>query len=305
MNPVTAPLPFVPPAPAVAPAVVAPAAVPRAVPRPGVASSKAPRPVAVAVVAPPPPVAPVTVAPPVPVPAAAPIAAPAPALELVAQPTLPDADLEMLEEEPVVSSAPLAEAELVTDLPRPIWGSLVGAAPVPAQVTAPIAFAATVLAEPVRTPAPSLSTDIAIDDVEVEALAIEAPAVREPYHTPTPSILMRLTMHSMLLGTPDPILVQKATPEVAARRRRLTWMVKGAIAACAAVCAIAVGASAVSANEGTKRASAAPPQVAAVVHGVVVAKEERALEGNKLRPRASQGVAASTTTSKKGARAKK
>ena len=254
-------------------------------------------------VAPAPPVA--SPAPPVPAPMFAPaIAAPLPfvasppvVIQTIApSPTLPDADLEELEDD--------TAAELVEPaLPRPVSAS-VAEATVEAVAATP---------EP-REPAPSIDVEVEVPSAPnpfvfapveptLHQPLFREPAFREPARSAAPSLLMRLTMPSLLLGTPDPVLVKKMTPEVADRRRRLTRVVKGTIAACAAMCALAVGASILSAGEGSAQAASASPAVVAqgAVHKVVVTRDDLDTSANKLRPRGASFAARGA----KGPRAKK
>lgn len=203
------------------------------------------------------PVAPVSAPPPPIV-----ISVPPPAI-VAREQTLPDADLEM--EEVVVEPAE----------PRPMWASLAEA--------------------PMRAAEPS-SLEIQVDEEPAPpAPVLAAPMFREPAPSlpearrPAPSLFMRMTMPSLLLGTPDPILLAKMTPEVADRRRKLTRIVKATLAGCAALCALAVGATILSASEGSAHAAASPAAAPAAhaAHGMVVAKDELSVESTKLRPRAT------------------
>lgn len=267
-------------------------------------SSLVKRPLApVAPVAPSAPVAAPFAAPALPIPVASPavMAAPLPFVpapviqEMAPSPTLPDADLEEALEDDTA-------AELVVEpaLPRPIWASVAEASVEPVAAVREPAPSIDVEVEVASTPNPFVFAPV---EPTLHQPLFREPAFREPARSATPSLLMRLTMPSLLLGTPDPVLVKKMTPEVADRRRRLTRVVKGTIAVCAAMCALAVGASILSAGEGSAQAASASPASVAqgTVHHVVVAKDDLDTSTNKLRPRGSSFAARGA----KGPRAKK
>lgn len=100
------------------------------------------------------------------------------------------------------------------------------------------AFAATEpCAVPVRLPYPSaVSTNELL-----ERAAAMGPA--------------RMTWESIALEA-DPVLSEKRQPHVAERRQRLTRVVKMTLGACVAVCALALGVSALSALSGNSSAAA-------------------------------------------------
>ncbi len=138
------------------------------------------------------------------------------------------------------------------------------------------AFAATEpCAEPVRRPyASAVSTNELL-----ERAAAMGPA--------------RMTWESIALET-DPVLSEKRQPHVAERRQRLTRVVKMTLGACVAVCAIALGVSALSGNSSTSaQAEPAPAAGKTVASKGVVPVEP--LDGTK-HGKAVRHVAPSVTT---------
>ena len=138
------------------------------------------------------------------------------------------------------------------------------------------AFAATEpCAEPVRGPyASAVSTSELL-----ERAAAMGPA--------------RMTWESIVLDV-DPVLSEKRQPHVAERRQRLTRVVKVTLGACVAVCAIALGVSALSGDSSPSAQTAAAPAVGKTVASKGTVPVEP-LDGTK-HGKAVRHVAPSVTT---------
>ena len=138
------------------------------------------------------------------------------------------------------------------------------------------AFAATEPgAEPVRRPyASAVSTNELL-----ERAAAMGPA--------------RMTWESIALEA-DPVLSEKRQPHVAERRQRLTRVVKMTLGACVAVCAIALGVSALSGNSSASAQTEPAPAVGKTVASKGVVPVEP-LDGTK-HGKAVRHVAPSVTT---------
>lgn len=103
----------------------------------------------------------------------------------------------------------------------------------------------------------------------------------------------RMTWESIVLEA-DPILSEKRQPHVAERRQRLTRVVKMTLGACVAVCAMAVGVSALSGGSSASSPTAAGPSVGKTVASKGIVPVEP-LDGTK-HGKAVRHVAPSVTT---------
>jgi len=118
-------------------------------------------------------------------------------------------------------------------------------------------------------------------DVAVE---LDAPPARSPFTSaPSTKELLqraaelgppRMTWASIVL-TSDPVLDEKRQPHVAERRARLTRVVKGALAACVALCVLAVGVNVASGGSDAHAASSSSPSVARTVPAKAIVPVER------------------------------
>jgi len=180
----------------------------------------------------------------------------------------------------------------------------------------PAAFAP--VSNPFEAPAARDAFRTNADSIEVEMESQRAPEtqrdavpaftgiepVRGPYASaPSASELLeraaamgpaRMTWESIVL-TADPVLDEKRTPHVAERRERLTRVVKMTLGACVAVCALALGVSALSgdASAATSRAPASAAAGKTVASKGVVPVEP--LDGTK-HGKAARRVAPAVTT---------
>jgi hypothetical protein len=155
------------------------------------------------------------------------------------------------------------------------------------------------------------------DSIEVEMESQRAPAtqrdavptfmasepVRAPYASLSPSANelleraaamgpARMTWESIVIVS-DPILSEKRQPHVAERRERLTRVVKMTVGACAAMCALALGVSALSGDAAAKTSAAVATLGKTVASKGIVPVE--ALDGTKHGKAARRAAPAITT----------
>jgi hypothetical protein len=103
----------------------------------------------------------------------------------------------------------------------------------------------------------------------------------------------RMTWESIVLEA-DPVLSEKRQPHVTERRERLTRIVKITLGACVAVCAIALGVSALSGDSSATAPAAAAPAVGKTVASKGIVPVEP-LDGTK-HGKAVRHIAPSVTT---------
>jgi hypothetical protein len=116
--------------------------------------------------------------------------------------------------------------------------------------------------EPVRIAASAPSALAAANEHEIDISVIcdEVPVPR--FRRPSPSMLMRPPAASAPILPNDPVLIRKMQHTIIERRRGLRRYVLGAMAACAAVCTLGLGAWAMG-GESEASAASKPPAVAA------------------------------------------
>jgi len=117
--------------------------------------------------------------------------------------------------------------------------------------------------EPVRIAASAPSALAAANEHEIDVSMIceEAPVVPR-FRRPSPSMLMRPPAASAPVLPSDPVLIRKMQHTIIERRRGLRRYVLGAMAACAAVCTLGLGAWAMG-GESEASAASKPPAVTA------------------------------------------
>jgi hypothetical protein len=194
-------------------------------------------------------------------------------------------------------------------LVKPLPSISASSASSPPAAFAPVAnpFAAPEARDPFRTNADSVDVELESQrapetDRDGVAAFTSSEPVRGPYaSSPSATELLeraaamgpaRMTWESIVLAA-DPVLDEKRQPHVAERRERLTRIVKMTLGACVAVCAVALGVSALSGD------ASASTHAASVTVGKTVASKGvvpvEPLDGTK-HGKAARRVAPSVTT---------
>lgn len=114
--------------------------------------------------------------------------------------------------------------------------------------------------EPVRI-APAAQGAANEQEIDISVICDEAPAVPR-FRRPSPSMLMRPPAASAPILPNDPVLIRKMQHTIIERRRGLRRYVLGAMAACAAVCTLGLGAWAFG-GESEASAASKPPTLTA------------------------------------------
>jgi hypothetical protein len=198
-------------------------------------------------------------------------------------------------------------AETVVGLPRSNLVKPLLPSPPAAFVPVPAPVEASSARDPFRTNADSVEVEIESQRApETQRDAVSAftgsEPVRGPYaSSPSATELLeraaamgpaRMTWESIVLVS-DPILSEKRQPHVAERRERLTRVVKMTLGACVAVCALALGVSALSGDASAKTTAAATSLGKTVASKGIVPVER--LDGTK-HGKAARRVAPAVTT---------
>jgi hypothetical protein len=197
-------------------------------------------------------------------------------------------------------------AETVVGLPR--TNLVKPLLPSPPAAFAPVAppFDVPSARDPFRTNADSIDVEVESQrapETQRDAVAASSSEpLRGPYaSSPSANELLeraaamgpaRMTWESIVLVT-DPILSEKRRPHVAERRERLTRVVKMTLGACVAVCALALGVSALSGEASAKTTAAAMSLGKTVASKGIVPVE--ALDGTK-HGKAARRVTPAVTT---------
>lgn len=206
---------------------------------------------------------------------------------------------------PAVVAAP---APAAVAAPAPVVAPPPVASPV---VTAPMAFVppppANLFAATAEGRGPTLADDVEIELAEdvaaappvaatlaspLLALPVRAPMVSLPDPSPSKEALLeraaalgppRMTWASFV-PTSDPVLEAKMKPQIAERRARFQKIVKGTLAACGAMCLVALIVTAVSGGEPTAKAASregatktAPAKIDGTVTTLAGAKRSKAV----------------------------
>jgi len=114
--------------------------------------------------------------------------------------------------------------------------------------------------EPVRI-APAAQGAANEQEIDISVICDEAPPVPR-FRRPSPSMLMRPPAASAPILPNDPVLIRKMQHTIIERRRGLRRYVLGAMAACAAVCTLGLGAWAIG-GESEASAASKPPALTA------------------------------------------